>query len=259
MALALAYEHYGAGKPVVILHGLFGSARNWQAIAKRLAGEHCVYTLDLRNHGASPWADSMTYREMAEDVRAFIEQQQLAPLTLIGHSMGGKVAMVLALEHASLVQRLVIVDIAPVTYEHSFLPYVQAMQDLNLTGLERRDDADTALGQRISDTDIRMFLLQNLVFRERHFDWRINLAALAKGSGELTAFPDMGHQNYDGPALFVHGGDSTYLQPQHRPVIERRFPRARIVAVRNAGHWVHVDQPVRFIELLEGFIHSDGA
>ncbi len=199
MTLALAYERYGAGKPVLILHGLFGSGRNWQAIAKRLASEHCVYTLDLRNHGASPWADSMSYREMAEDVRALVEQQRLATVTLIGHSMGGKVAMVLALQYPSLVQRFVAVDIAPVTYEHSFLPYVQALQDLNLTGLEGRDDADAALGQRIPESDVRMLLLQNLVFRNQHFDWRINLAALAKNSGELTAFPDLGHRRYEGP------------------------------------------------------------
>ena len=259
MAVALAHEQYGTGKPVLILHGLFGSGRNWQAVAKRLADRHRVYTLDLRNHGASPWADSMSYREMAEDVHAFIRKQQLGPVTLIGHSMGGKVAMVLALENAARVQRLIVVDIAPVNYEHSFLPYVQAMQELNLPDLKRRDDADQALHQRIPDTPIRMFLLQNLVFRQQHFDWRINLAALAGSSGELTAFPDVGSRRYEGPALFVHGGDSTYLQPPHRPVIERLFPRARIEAVPGAGHWVHVDQPAHFIELLRDFIPSDGS
>lgn len=259
MTVALAYKHYGAGKPILILHGLFGSGRNWQAIAKRLAAGHRVYTVDLRNHGSSPWADSMSYGEMAEDVRVFIEQRQLAPVTLVGHSMGGKVGMVLALEHASLVRRLITVDIAPVSYEHSFVPYVQAMQDLNLGGIERRDDADVALNKRIPDADIRRFLLQNLVFRDRHFDWRINLAALASSSSELTAFPGVGNRRYEGRALFVHGSDSNYVQPQHRPVIERLFPRASIVAVPGAGHWVHVDQPARFVELLEDFIHSDGA
>lgn len=258
MVVALAYEQYGTGKPVLILHGLFGSGRNWQPIAKRLAAEHRVYTLDLRNHGSSPWADSMTYGEMAEDVHAFIVQQQLAPVTLVGHSMGGKVAMVLALEHASMVQRVLVVDIAPVSYEHTFLPYVQAMQDLNLAGLERRDDVDAALNKRIPDTDIRRFLLQNLVFRDQHFDWRVNLAALARSANELTAFPEFKGQRFDGPALFVHGADSPYVQPQYRPVIERLFPRASIVAVPGAGHWVHVDQPARFIESLEGFIHTEG-
>ena len=258
MTVALAYEHYGEGSPVLILHGLFGSGRNWQAIAKRLAGEHRVYTVDLRNHGSSPWTDSMSYGEMAEDVRVFVEQQQLAPVTLVGHSMGGKVAMVLALEHASLVRRLITVDIAPASYEHSFVPYVQAMQDLNLGGLKRRDDADAALDKRIPDADIRRFLLQNLVFRDQHFDWRINLAALARSNSELTAFPDVGNRRYEGPTLFVHGGDSTYVQSGHRVVIERLFPRARIAAVPGAGHWVHVDQPARFIELLKDFIHSDG-
>jgi esterase len=257
MALTLAYKEFGAGSPIVILHGLFGSARNWQAIARRLAAHHHVYTLDLRNHGASPWADTMSYHDLAEDVAAFVETRILAPTTVLGHSMGGKVAMVLALSRPTLVRRLVVADIAPVTYVHSFLPYVQAMQDLNLAGIARRDEADAALSERVPDTTTRMLLLQNLVLHDQHFDWRVNLPALAGAASELLGFPQFRDQRYQGPALFVHGERSAYVEPAYDAVVRQLFPRAEIVAIAEAGHWLHVDQPARFLETVQAFFRSD--
>jgi esterase len=259
MALTLAYKEFGAGPPIVVLHGLFGSARNWQAMAKRLAAHAHVYTLDLRNHGASPWADSMSYREMAEDVAAFVEKHALAPTTVVGHSMGGKVAMALALSQPALVRRLVVADIAPVTYAHSFLPYVQAMQDLNLATIARRDQADATLSERVPDATTRMLLLQNLVLHDRHFDWRINLSALAGAASELLGFPQFDNARYEGPALFVHGERSAYVTPAHHAVIRQLFPRAEIVAIAQAGHWLHVDQPARFLETVQAFFRSDSS
>jgi pimeloyl-ACP methyl ester carboxylesterase len=257
MALTLAYKEYGAGSPIVILHGLFGSARNWQSVAKRLAAHNHVYTLDLRNHGASPWADSMSYDDIAGDVAAFVEAQRLAPATVLGHSMGGKAAMVLALSQPALVKELVVVDIAPVTYAHSFLPYVQAMQDLNLGGIVRRDEADAALSKQVPDAKTRMLLLQNLVFHDRHFDWRINLPVLAGAANALLGFPQIGKRRYEGRALFVHGERSAYVEPEHHTVIRQLFPRAEIAAIAEAGHWLHVDQPTRFLETVQGFFRSD--
>jgi pimeloyl-ACP methyl ester carboxylesterase len=257
MALTLAYKEFGAGSPIVILHGLFGSARNWQAIAKRLAAHHHVYTLDLRNHGTSPWGDSMSYHDMAEDVAEFVETHALAPATVLGHSMGGKVAMALALSQPALVRRLVVADIAPVTYAHSFLPYVQAMQDLNLAGIARRDEADAALSEQVPDATTRMLLLQNLILHDRHFDWRINLPALAGAASELLGFPQFSNEGYQGRALFVHGERSAYVTPAHYTVIRKLFPRAEIVAIAEAGHWLHVDQPVRFLETVQDFFRSD--
>jgi esterase len=258
MALTLAYKEFGVGSPIVILHGLFGSGRNWQAIAKRLAENYHVYTLDLRNHGASPWADTMSYHDMAEDVAAFIETHALAPTTVLGHSMGGKVAMVLALSQPALLRRVVVADIAPVTYAHSFLPYVQAMQDLDLAGIARRGEADAALRERVSDATTRMLLLQNLVLHDRRFDWRINLPALAGAAGELLGFPEFNGARYEGRALFVHGERSAYVAPAYHAVIRQLFPRAEIVAIADAGHWLHVDQPARFLETVQGFFRSDG-
>ena len=257
MALTLAYKEFGAGSPIVVLHGLFGSARNWQAIAKRLATHHHVYTLDLRNHGASPWADTMSYREMAEDVATFVEAHGLVSATVLGHSMGGKVAMALALSRPTLVTRLVVADIAPVTYAHSFLPYVQAMQDLNLGSIARRDEADAALSERIPDATTRMLLLQNLVLHDQHFDWRVNLPALANTASELLGFPPFGSARYQGRALFVHGERSAYVEPACHAVIRQLFPRAEIVAIAEAGHWLHVDQPARFLDTVQGFFRND--
>ncbi len=257
MALTLAYKEFGAGSPIVILHGLFGSARNWQAIAKRLATRHHVYTLDLRNHGASPWADSMSYLDMAGDVAAFVEVRALTPVTVLGHSMGGKVAMALALSQPALVRRLVVADVAPVIYAHSFLPYVQAMRDLNLAGMARRDQADAALSEQVPDAATRMLLLQNLILHDRHFDWRINLPALAGAASELLGFPQFSDARYEGHALFVHGERSAYVAPAHHALIRQLFPQAEIAPVAEAGHWLHVDQPARFLEAVQGFFRSD--
>ena len=257
MALTLACKDFGAGPPIIVLHGLFGSARNWQAIAKRLAAHYHVCTLDLRNHGASPWADSMSYHDMAEDVAEFVEARALAPAAVLGHSMGGKVAMTLALSQPPLVRGLVVADIAPVIYAHSFLPYVQAMQDLNLGGIARRDEADAALSEQVPDASTRMLLLQNLVLHDRHFDWRINLPVLAAAASELLGFPQFETARYEGPTLFVHGERSAYVVPAHHAMIRQLFPHAEIVAIADAGHWLHVDQPTRFLKSVEGFFRSD--
>ncbi len=244
MALALNYTEYGAGPPIVILHGLVGSARNWHAIAKQLESTHRVYALDLRNHGSSLWHDSMTYRDLADDVRDFIEQHNLEQAVVIGHSMGGKTAMLLALQYQELVGTLVVVDIAPVPYQHSFIQYVQAMQGLNLSGLSRRDDADEALSDDVPEPGVRMFLLQNLVYKNKRFDWRINLPALSANMAELTGFPrEAMNRIYFGKTLVISGGQSIYVQPEHHRTIYALFPNAGITVIPNAGHWVHADQP----------------
>ncbi|GMQ89805.1 MAG: alpha/beta fold hydrolase [Gammaproteobacteria bacterium] len=257
MALALSYHEQGAGAPLVILHGLFGSTRNWSAIAARLATTHHVYALDLRNHGASPWADSMSYRELADDVAGFIEHHGLGETVVLGHSMGGKAAMLLALGHAHLIAALIVVDIAPVRYEQSLSSYVQAMQGLNLSGLSRRDDADEALRDDVPELGVRMFLLQNLVYKNKQFDWRINLPALAANMGELADFPTIATaRSYDGKALFLYGARSVYRQPAHDQVVRRLFPRAEIVVIPGAGHWLHVDQPERLTEEVRRFLDN---
>src|SRR5919106_1167614 len=176
MSLELAHIAHGAsGAPVVILHGLLGSARNWSSFAKQLGATRRVFALDLRNHGASSWADEMSYDQMADDVRAFLAHQELPAAAVIGHSMGGKVAMRLALAHGEEVERLVVVDVAPVAYRRSFNAYVEAMRGLDLSQISRRSEADALLAGQIDDAGVRGFLLQNLVSSDDGLAWRIPL------------------------------------------------------------------------------------
>ncbi len=261
MSLDLAFaEHGAAGPPVVILHGLLGSARNWQAVAKRLAAAHRVFALDLRNHGASPWADGMTYAEMAEDVRAFIARRDLAGAAVIGHSMGGKVAMAMALAHGDAVRRLMVVDIAPVPYAHgTFMPYVRAMRAIDPAAVARRGDVDQRLREAVPDQAVRAFLLQNLVADEGDgLRWRVNLAAIEADMTDIMGFPadEPAGRAYRGPTLFLAGERSDYVRPEHHAAIRRLFPGAAIETVRDAGHWVHAEQPQRFIDRTLAFLDA---
>jgi esterase len=172
--IRLATVEYGAGQPVAILHGLFGSGRNWASIAQRLAAHHRVIAPDLRNHGVSPWADTMDYAEMAEDVHVTLAALGHRRFALIGHSMGGKVAMMAALGQGAAVERLVVVDIAPTPYPPAHLAYVRAMRALDLEGIRRRAEADARLATVVSDAAERAFLLQNLVFEAGQARWRLN-------------------------------------------------------------------------------------
>ena len=258
MVVPLAATEYGAGRPVAILHGLFGSARNWASIAQRLASHHRVVAFDLRNHGASPWADTMGYAAMAEDVRAAMAARGHQRFALIGHSMGGKAAMVLALNAASTVERLIVVDIAPVSSPAPFLHLIRAMRDLDLGAITRRRDADTALAGAIPDPAERGFLLQNLVFDGGGPRWQLNLAALEAAWPTIAAVPSFpADTHYNGPTLFVAGGKSDLLPSSVEPQIRLFFPRAAIERIANAGHWVHAEQPAAFLTLVEPFLAAD--
>jgi esterase len=255
MSLQLAATEYGTGPPVAILHGLFGSGRNWHSIAQRLAATYRVIVFDLRNHGASPWADSMDYAEMAADVGAALAERGCGRAALIGHSMGGKVAMAAALSAPETVERLVVVDIAPVVYRPHHLRLVRAMRALDLDAVTRRAQADASLAAAVPDAAERGFLLQNLVFGDGKPRWRVNLAAIEREMGSLTGFPDLPPGAvYPDPALFIAGAGSDYLRPEYESAIRRLFPAARIERIEKAGHWVHAEQPDVFFTLVERFL-----
>ena len=255
MSLDLSFQDYGEGPPLVILHGLFGSGRNWTAIARRLAEAWHVYALDLRNHGDSPWADDMDYRAMAADVYAFLERQGLEQVPVVGHSMGGKTAMALALMQPERVTSLTVVDIAPVAYAETHQAIVDALQSLDLDGISRRADADAALQPAVPEAGIRAFLLQNLVAKDGSFAWRFNLAALEAGMPAISGFPEqLVERCYGKRTLFLHGGLSDYVRPDHHAVIHRQFPMASIEEIEGAGHWVHAEKPDRFLEVLRAFL-----
>jgi pimeloyl-ACP methyl ester carboxylesterase len=256
MIVPLATAEYGAGPPLAILHGLFGSGRNWASMAQRLGAHHRVIALDLRNHGASPWADAMDYREMADDVQATMQARGYERFALLGHSLGGKVAMTAALENSVAVERLIVVDIAPVAYATRHLGHVRAMRQLDLASIKRRADADAALAPTIADTAERAFLLQNLILEDGGARWRLNLEAIEREMPHLAGFPPISvSRTYAGPSLFVAGGRSDYLRPEHEPVIRRMFPNAEIANIDNAGHWLHAEQPTAFLAVLEAFLN----
>jgi pimeloyl-ACP methyl ester carboxylesterase len=248
--------------PVVLLHGLFGAAQNWGAIQKRLAGaagHRRVVALDLRNHGASPRAEAMDYPAMAADVAETMEALGAAPAAVLGHSMGGKVAMALALARSGLVSRLVVADIAPVAYPPALRGYVAAMRALPpRPGLTRRE-ADAALTGAVPHPGIRAFLLQNLRFDADPPAWRLNLDAIAAAMPAIEGFPDLPGTAYAGPTLVLAGERSDYVRPEHHDRIRALFPQARFATVPKAGHWVHSENPEGFLALVEPFLAAGGA
>ena len=254
MILDLARQEAGDGPPLVILHGLFGQARNWGTISRGLTDHRHVVALDLRNHGESPWANSMHYEDMADDVAAVIADLPDGPADLVGHSMGGKVAMIVALTRPDLVARLMVVDIAPVSYAGgSLLPYVRAMRAINPEGMTSRKEVDLALEDYVADPGIRSFLLTNLVRAGDGFAWGLNLPAIEAGMDTLSGFPDPGGQ-FDGPTTFLAGSRSDYVTNHAETEIKRLFPSAEIRRVEGAGHWIHAEAPKIFLEELKRFL-----
>ena len=243
----------GSGQPIALLHGLFGSAANFGSVQKRLAERFRVISLDLRNHGGSPHAPFMSYPAMAEDVLETLRARGALPCTLAGHSMGGKVAMAAALEAPGAVARLLVADIAPAAYAPTFRPYAAAMQAVKLSGDLTRIAADRALVEAVDSPAVRAFLLQNLRFGANP-GWRIGLDAIAAALPLIEGRPQLEEQAYLGPTLFVAGARSDYIRPEHRPLIRELFPTARFAMLKNAGHWVHADNPEGFCSLVDAFM-----
>jgi pimeloyl-ACP methyl ester carboxylesterase len=260
-----------SGPRVVFVHGLFGQGKNWTTIAKGLAGDHRVTLVDLPNHGHSPWTDRVHYLDMVEMLAAELAEYG-EPVTLVGHSMGGKVSMQLALRRPELLRALVVVDIAPVEYPlqggrtddpdeeaSPFAAYIDAMRKLDRDALRTRQDADAALQAAVPSRMVRSFLLQSLVREGLGADggwrWRLNLDLLDRDLGELRGFPEPpAGATFDGPVLWIAGVNSTYVLDEDRPLMDALFPATRLVRIKNAGHWVHSEQPEVFLETLRRFL-----
>lgn len=242
----------GEGPPVVLLHGLFGQARNFGAVQRRVAGARRVIALDLRNHGASPHAAGMSYAAMAADVVETLGAMGALPCALIGHSMGGKVAMAVALTRPEAVARLMVADIAPVPSPPRFAPIIAAMRGMALHEGMTRAEADAALVGAVPEAGMRGFLLQNMRFGGVPA-WKVGLEEIEAGLGDILGWPEFGAV-YDGPTLFLGGARSDYILPEHRPVIRGLFPNARMAVLRDAGHWLHADNPEGFIGVVEAFL-----
>ncbi|MDM0053762.1 alpha/beta fold hydrolase [Variovorax sp. J22R115] len=255
MSLELAFEAIGSGLPVVVLHGLFGAGRNWTHVAQSLAADYRVYLPDARNHGASPWAESMSYAEMARDVLALIERERLQQPFVVGHSMGGKTAMALALSHPQAIGGMAVIDIAPESYTDQFSSYVSAMRSLDGAGAVTRREIRHVLADSLGAQAPVDFLMQNLRRRNDRFDWRLNLLATGLCMRELCSFPQaLRDARFDGPALFLHGAESDYLRPSSLAGIRALFPNARTQCIADAGHWVHADQPAALLSGLRDWL-----
>jgi len=253
-AIPLVYEEYGlATNPaVIILHGFFASSRNWRSIARNLADDYHVYLLDMRNHGESPHIQEMDYPSMAADIELFLDSQHLSKANIVGHSMGGKVAMWLALTQPERINKLIVVDIAPVSYRHSFDNLIRALQQLPLEQLKNRKQADSLLSSAIPESSFRQFLLQNLALKEGKYVWRIDLDIFARTADNIIAFSDTeGLNAYQDKVLFLAGETSHYIDQDS---VKTLFPEAEIKTIAKAGHWLHAEQPEAFCDIVNDFL-----
>lgn len=245
----------GQHKPaLLVLHGLYGQMGNWATHARALADDFTVYALDARNHGQSPQADSMTLQEMAQDVADTMDALGLPQAHVLGHSMGGKIAMLLALQQPQRVLSLVVVDIVPVAYATGDVQVLQGLLALDPATLGSRAAADEQLSAWVATPAVRDFLLSNLVKdASGGFRWRFNLPVLARSFGEIIGWPNL-QAVYDGPVLFIKGANSDYILPEHQSATLALFPRARLKTVQGAGHWVHSEKAETFRKLARDFL-----
>ena len=251
--MKLFYKHYGKGTPIVIMHGVFGFSDNWVTVGKRLAEQYAVYLIDLRNHGRSPHSHDLDYSIMAGDLLEFLNDQNLDEAIIVGHSMGGKVAMQLANSYPEKVSKLIVVDIAPRYYEPHYQEIVQGLSSLDLENMEFRKEADEHLAKYIDRPGDRQFLLMNLYRKvDSSFGLRINLQAINDNSENIGAALEM--EQVEIPSLFIRGGNSNYITFQDEQEIKHKFSDVEVVTVENSGHWVHAEQPRKFLEVLIEFL-----
>jgi esterase len=258
--MELNYRQYSAaGASVLVLHGLFGSLSNWGWHCKQLAGRYAVYGVDLRNHGDSPHSDQLDYQVMAEDVRQLIIRLGLKSCCIVGHSMGGKVAMQLALNFPDLVDKLVIVDIAPVSYPEdadSHMKVLAAMDAVKLSEIQSRTEAEVTLEDYIPQEALRKFVLTNLARnKEGLFEWRLHNDSIRENYAKLRS-ELVSTKSFSKPVLFVKGSLSLYIKPEYETQIKELFPVASVKLIMDAGHWLHAEQPQALQKVLLKFLPS---
>lgn len=256
MPLALHYHSFGDGRPLIILHGLFGSSNNWRTLAEKLGERFRVFVVDQRNHGNSPHSEEFSFPAMAEDLRLFMEEHGLARASVLGHSMGGKTAMEFALRHPGMVEKLVVVDIAPHAYPPDHDEILDAMAELDLASYSSRASIEEALARRLPDVRVRQFILTNLKrFAGGRYAWKINLDVVRRKYGEITK-AQTSDIPFRGPALFLRGELSRYVREEDLSDIRRLFPAAGLRTIAGAGHWVHADKPGDFLRLVIDFLQE---
>lgn len=250
----LFFRKTGAGKPLIILHGLFGSSDNWFSLSKVFSEQFTVYTIDQRNHGQSPQSDDFNYRLLTEDLEQFIVDQGIADPIIIGHSMGGKTAMNLAIKRPELVSELIVVDIAPKAYPVHHAQILEGLHSIPLLQLGSRNEADALLANHVPEADVRQFLLKNLTRdNDGKFNWKINLSAIDEHIEELGE--GMQYQgDFSKPTLFIKGARSSYFKDGDDTLIMKFFPNAKIETLET-GHWVQAERPQEFVSTVLNFLN----
>ncbi len=252
----LHYKEFGTGEPVVILHGLFGMLDNWKSIARSLAKDFWVITVDQRNHGRSPHMEDFNYKLLAKDLSDLLSFLWIPRAHIVGHSMGGKTAMQAAMDYPDLFDKLVVVDILPTHAQGGHQEIFKAIRDIDLSQIDTRGDAEEALMVRINDLPIVRFLLKNLVrTKSRGFAWKANFNLLFEKYDEITR-PLNIIDSIDIETLFIGGAASNYIQPNEWEKVKVKFPNSRLAMIPDAGHWVHAEQPEKFIKILTTFLNE---
>ncbi|WP_113923669.1 alpha/beta fold hydrolase [Cognataquiflexum aquatile] len=252
--MKLNYKKTGTGETLIILHGLFGSADNWFSIAKELEKEYTLYLVDQRNHGDSPHSEDWNYQVMAEDLNELMESEGIKSAYLMGHSMGGKTVMAFALQYPEKVKKLIVADIAPRYYPLHHQVILEGLNAIPIGQIKSRKDADDILSGYIKNMGIRQFLLKSLGRNEKGgFEWKINLKTITEKI-EIVGEEIDSDQSFDNPTLFMGGENSDYIKESDKGDISRLFPNSNIIYIKNAGHWLHAEQPGAVIEVVRAFL-----
>jgi esterase len=252
--MKLFCRELGKGKPIVVLHGVFGSSDNWLTPAKFLASNYKLYLLDQRNHGQSPQSDEFNNQVMANDLKEFIDEHQIKDPVVMGHSMGGKVAMTFAAEYQQMISKLIIVDIAPKYYPPHHKKILEGLNSIDRENLKSRQEADVQLAKYEDNIGVRQFLLKNLYRNDKgEFSWRINLPVITEKIDNVGEALDE-NIKIEIPTLFIRGSESNYIQEKDEGMINKRFSDVRIETIEGAGHWVHAEKTEEFVEVVKEFI-----
>ncbi len=254
--MELYHQHYGEGRPMIILHGLFGMSDNWVSLARRFADHYSVHVIDLRNHGRSGWHDVFNYEAMVDDLMEFMDTHQMNSAILLGHSMGGKIAMQFALHYPENTEKLIVADISADAYNHKHDAFIDAMLSIDLEKFTKRSEVSNELKELIDNQRIRQFLMKNLHWKDRSkLGWKANLEVIHENLPEIFRAIDS-PVPYDKPSLFLRGGESLYIRQKHIPRIKKLFPHARIQTIEGASHWLHAEKPDEFYDLVMQFLQS---
>jgi pimeloyl-ACP methyl ester carboxylesterase len=253
--MELNYKMFGHGNPLIILHGVFGMLDNWQHFAKLLAKDYWVTTPDLRNHGRSPHSEIFDYKTMTDDLVYFMEQHGIKKANLAGHSMGGKLAMTVALEHSEYVERLIVIDIGIKAYppKHNYI--FDALCSLDISKFSNRKEIENKILEKIPEKRIVQFLLKNIKREKKtgKFQWKMNLKAIKDNYDKINKTIESDY-TFSGDVLFIKGEDSDYILEKDKAQIQKLFPNAKFVTIKNAGHWVHAEQPDKLMQVINDFL-----